>query len=47
MRSDVPDILSLLDLTLDEMARLSESAQSSTKSKATKVRGGGGVATGA
>ena len=41
MRSDVPDILSFLDLALDELVSLSESTQSSTKSKATKVRVGG------
>ena len=37
LRSDVPDVLSFLDLTLDEITLLSESPQNSVKSKATKV----------
>ena len=37
LRSDVPDILSQLDLTLEEMSELSSSSHNSIKAKASKV----------
>lgn len=37
LHSDVPDILSFLDLTLNELSGLTSSAHSSIKAKATKV----------
>ena len=37
LRSDIPDVFSFLDLTLDELNALTSSTHSSIKAKATKV----------